>query len=207
MTCPVSPSPPQALRIELLACIAALSAPGATIEARAFEPLLAQMQLRDLQAGETLLRVGDHGEREVMVLRGCLRSWVGDREGRSVTLGFHVGPCALPPAITRHAEGRSRIQCDALGPARVASFGAEALSRLMRSEPCVGAWGDHILRGELLRRAEREWALAALPARERLLQFRAQFPGLEAQVAQHHIASYLGITPVSLSRLRAQLKG
>lgn len=42
-------------------------------------------------------------------------------------------------------------------------------------------------------------------AEERYLQFQKQYPKLEQRIAQKHIASYLGITPVFLSRLRKRI--
>jgi CRP-like cAMP-binding protein len=101
-------------------------------------------------------------------------------------------------------DDRSRVHCHALTAAVVAGFEASLLLDCMLRVPSVQRWGDAVMRAELMRRVDREWALAALPAMERLQHFRAQFPGLVARIAQHHIASYLGITPVSLSRLRAQ---
>ena len=129
---------------------------------------------------------------------------MGDAQGREVTLAFHVGPGILTPAIGRVVDECSRVHCHALTAVRVAGFEASTLVGCMLRDPAVQRWGDAVLRAELMRRSDREWALAALSAAQRLQQFRQQFPGLEARIAQHHIASYLGITPVSLSRLRAQ---
>lgn len=50
---------------------------------------------------------------------------------------------------------------------------------------------------------EREFLL--LSATERYTIFKEEFPGLEHRIKQHHIASYLGISPVSLSRLKNAL--
>jgi CRP-like cAMP-binding protein len=176
----------------------------APLDADAFEPVLQAITVQRLAPGDALLRAGEPGAREFFVLEGVLRSWVGDAQGREVTLGFHVGPGVLTPAIGRVVDDCSRVHCHALTAVRVAGFEASALVGCMLRDPAVQRWGDAVLRAELMRRADREWALAALPAAQRLQQFRAQFPGLEARIAQHHIASYLGITPVSLSRLRAQ---
>ncbi|NRF70283.1 Crp/Fnr family transcriptional regulator [Aquincola sp. S2] len=184
--------------------VLAIASALAPLEAGAFDPLLQAITVQQLPAGDTLLRAGEPGAREFFVLDGVLRSWVGDAAGREVTLAFHVGPGVLTPAIGRVVDGCSRVHCQALTAVRVAGFEASALVACMLRDPTVQRWGDAVLRAELMRRADREWALAALPAAQRLQQFRQQFPGLEARIAQHHIASYLGITPVSLSRLRAQ---
>jgi CRP-like cAMP-binding protein len=176
----------------------------APLDAQAFEPVLQAISVRRLAPGEALLQAGEQGAREYFVLDGVLKTWIGDAQGREVTLAFHVGPGVLMPAIARTAGDLSRVHCQALTPACVAGFDAGLLIDCMRRIPSVQCWGDAALRAELIRRVDREWALAALPAAQRLQQFREQFPGLEDRIAQHHIASYLGITTVSLSRLRAQ---
>jgi CRP-like cAMP-binding protein len=172
----------------------------------AFDSVLHLMRGRTLAAGESLLQAGERDPPEYFVLEGILRTSVADAEGREVTLAFHVAPGVLMPAITRMAGDRSRVDCVAMTSARVAGFASAALLDCMLHHPVVQRWGDAVLRSELVRRADREWSLAALPAAQRLLDFRRLHPGLEDRVPHHHIASYLGITPVSLSRLRAQLR-
>ena len=178
----------------------------APLDHAAFGAVLRGMQCRSLAAGEPLLRAGDRDPPEYFVLDGILKTSVADAEGREATLAFHTGPGVLMPAITRMAGERSRVDCTAMTPARVAGFSSAALLDCMLAHPSVQRWGDAVLRAELVRRADREWSLAAQPALQRLLDFRRAHPGLEERVAHHHIASYLGITPVSLSRLRAQLR-
>lgn len=51
----------------------------------------------------------------------------------------------------------------------------------------------------------RERELLLLDAVERYLIFKNEFPNLEKRVKQHHIASYLGISPISLSRIKNQI--
>lgn len=196
-------------RAQLLAIARTL----APLDENAFEPVLRTITPRRLAPGEALLHAGEPGAREYFVLEGVLRTWVADAQGREVTLAFHAAPGVLMPAITRTAEGRSRVHRQALSTACVAGFEAATLVQCMVQDAGVQRmvqdagvqrWGDAVLRTELMRRVDREWALAALPAVERLQHFRAQFPGLEARIAQRHVASYLGITPVSLSRLRSQ---
>ena len=49
--------------------------------------------------------------------------------------------------------------------------------------------------------------LIALDAKGRYLELRKQVPMVETLIPQYHIASYLGITPVQLSRIRKKLDG
>jgi CRP-like cAMP-binding protein len=53
-----------------------------------------------------------------------------------------------------------------------------------------------------IRKEKREIELVTLDARERYAIFRKEHPTLEQFIPQYHIASYLGITPTQLSRIR-----
>jgi CRP-like cAMP-binding protein len=178
----------------------------APIDREAFQSVLSSMRCRSYEAGGLIVLAGEPDPDEYFVLGGIVKSFVGDAEGREVTLAFHVGPCAITPSIARVAGGRSRVTCVAMTPARVAGFPSATLMECMLRNPSIQRWGDTVLRNELVRRADREWALAVLSAAERLRQFRRDHPGLEDLIAHHHIASYLGITPVTLSRVRSRLQ-
>ncbi len=59
--------------------------------------------------------------------------------------------------------------------------------------------------GMYMRKEQREIALLRDPAEQRYLDFVTTFPDVIRRVPQHYVASYLGITPESLSRIRKQL--
>jgi hypothetical protein len=50
----------------------------------------------------------------------------------------------------------------------------------------------------------REIELVLLQADERYKIFKQEYPNLENLIPQYHIASYLGVTPTQLSRIRAK---
>lgn len=160
------------------------------------------MTLHVLTEKEHLYRDGDINDTEYFVISGLLRSYVVSHEGEDVTMGFYLGPGILSPSVTRCNEGKSLFHCEALEESTVVSFPFESLVRLMQKDNDVQAWGDAVLRQDLLTRARREWVLAALSGAEKLEEFRVNFGDLEQRVPHYHIASFIGVTPVTLSRLR-----
>lgn len=194
------------MHTDLVSEVIAIAARLAPLQAEDFAPVLQALTVRDLAVDEALLWPGQPDPPEVFVLHGMLKTWVADAQGREATLAFHEGPGIVMPAVTRMRDGCSRVHCTALSAARVVCFPPAVLQDCMVQTLAVRQWGQAVMHAELMRRADREWALAALPAVERLQAFRNAFPGLEQRVALHHIASYLGMTAVTLSRARAALR-
>ncbi len=166
------------------------------------KPVLDGMTCGNYEAGTTVVAEGDQPQLEMLVLRGILCSSVLDENGNEVILNFYPGPCIVSPSISRYSDKGSRISLTALTDARCGSFSAELLIQCMINDPQVQHWGDTVLRMDLIKRADKEWAMAALSASKRLERFREQFGDLEERINHQAIASYLGITPVTLSRLR-----
>lgn len=159
-----------------------------------------------LEKGEHLTRQEQSETDEYVLLSGCLASNVCDRHGKEVCIGLYVGPCVVTPNIARTREGLSLVSTVATTDAVLARIDSDVLSnRMIASEP-VRNWANGILRQALSRKADREWCLAALSGTERLTWFRQEFPSYEDTFPHRLIASFLGITPVTMSRLRARDK-
>ena len=84
-------------------------------------------------------------------------------------------------------------------------FDADQFLNLMIENLEIRNLGNAILLNELISKTEKEMALASLTAKERLIGFRSEFGILENLIAHPIISSYLGITNVSLSRLRNEI--
>lgn len=153
--------------------------------------------------GSSLIRQEEFEPREALVLDGRAISIVGDGDGRNVCIGFHIAPCVLPPNVARTRDGASRVTIEMTTDATVSVMAADRLVELMVEDDAIRDWGNIILREVLSEKADREWCLAALGGRDRLSWFRDRYPSHETMFAHGHIASFLGMTPVTLSRLRS----
>ncbi len=151
---------------------------------------------------EHLARQGEPNDKEYVLLSGKVVSLIGDAEGREVCVGFFIGPCVITPNLARTAEGKSLVSLRAETDGQAASVEAAVLLNLMRGSSEIEDWANAILRAELGRKTSREWSLAALKAKERLEWFRRQYPDHETLFNHSQISSFLGMTPVTLSRLR-----
>ncbi|MGV4414389.1 Crp/Fnr family transcriptional regulator [Chryseobacterium sp. T1] len=83
---------------------------------------------------------------------------------------------------------------------------SEVLKGLFKEDINIANWGRILSEEELIKTEERFISRISMNATERYLQLLKQTPDLLLRVQLGHIASYLGITQVSLSRIRAEIR-
>lgn len=153
--------------------------------------------------GAQLVQQGQPETREFIILDGWAASRIYDPDGNAACVGLHVGPCVVTPNIARTRDGMSLVSIEASTDTLVAQMDSDLLTERMISSEPVRNWANGILRAELARKSDREWCLAALGGADRLAWFREAYPGHEQIFVHALIASFLGMTPVTLSRLRS----
>jgi len=155
-----------------------------------------------VEKGRRLASQGEPDPMEYIVLDGRAASLISDPEGRAVCVGFHSGPCVVTPNLARTRNGTSLVSIDATTDVLVAQMDNNALIELMLASEPIRDWANGIMQQEQVLKADREWCLAALGGADRLSWFRKAFPNHEELFGHYLIASYLGVSPVTFSRLR-----
>lgn len=176
----------------------------APLDARALAEGLALVRVRELARGEHLLRANERATEVAVVVRGLLREHFVLDDGSERTKAFVLEGEASGSLADLLSGEPSRAFIVAEEPTRVLVAPYAAMRELGVRSPPWAAVGRASLERLLVRKAEREWELLALDASQRYARFRERAPGLEARTLARHVASYLGITPAHLSRLRAQ---
>ena len=157
------------------------------------------------EKGDVFIDRGKKNNKEYFVYEGVCRSFLLSPEGEEVTISYFLEGSVLSPNKTRTANQISHLNFQALTKLTVASLNADKFEQLMINYIDIREFGNMVLRNELLAKVEKEIGLASLNAKERLILFREKYHFLENLISHVDIASYLGITNISLSRLRKEL--
>jgi CRP-like cAMP-binding protein len=148
-----------------------------------------------LRCGELAVNVG-------LIVHGLVREYFPLADGREVTRGF-AGPGGFVGSLSDLLTGQpARSEASAEADTRLVVTPWRKLQVLIAERPAWAALHARLVERLYLTKAAREYELLALDAEARYARFRAAYAALEPQIALRHVASYVGITPEHLSRLR-----
>jgi CRP-like cAMP-binding protein len=151
--------------------------------------------------GEIVVHVGDIQKKIYFVISGLLRSYYIDINGDDVTR-FFTKEGSLFCLEILFGNKPSKRCIEALEDCTVVAIKCKDLKKLIEDNTyCMKAY-TKILERSLEYKIERESSFLLKSATERYLDFKRMYPELEKRINQAYIASYIGITPVSLSRIR-----
>jgi CRP-like cAMP-binding protein len=163
--------------------------------------IMVHVRLMEFSAGQFLLRAGDRAANAFIVVNGLLREFHLDRDGRQATRGFSPEG-SLSGSLADLISGVAAIShIEALEPTSALSIPWVEIDRAAQSDIQWQLLLRRVAERLYVQKVHREHAMLTLTAAERLDQFKKTFPSLLNRVPKHAIASYLGITPVHLSRL------
>ena len=160
-----------------------------------------------LAKGEALLRAGDCWQHLWWVERGCLRLYYLDRDGQASNKNFHTDGALLWPITPALRSQPVHFWVEATEPTTVWSLPWSRWSTAVKALP---AWItlEHTALAHLLEtKMAREHAFLQCTATQRYQSLLTAHPDWVERLPLRHLASYLGVTDVALSRIRRQLKG
>lgn len=154
--------------------------------------------------GEILLREGQSVNKMYFVIDGCLRSYCTDKNGKEHTLQFAIKNWWISDysAITTKRPSQLNIEC--LKDGQLIEINAQDMEKLRTIYPEFADVQRKNTEAHLVSLQERILSQLQLSGTERYNIFLKKHPDMEQSIRNYHIASYLGITQESLSRIRAE---
>ena len=162
-------------------------------------------KVKKYKKGDLLITAGEVISKSYFMLSGLVRTFYIDINGNEVTnfFAFENRFFGGSYITTNQAIG---YNFEALEDCTTLEFDKSNVAEIIKTEQAFLLIYISILEDFLLEKSEREASLITKSATERYLDLKYRFPNIEKRVSQVHIASYLGITPVSLSRIRRVLR-
>lgn len=157
---------------------------------------------KTLAKGEYFINEGEQAKQIGFLKNGIIRAFYRNNEGLEYNKHFFIahnivgGYSSLVTATPNKIIQQTLSECGLL----VANY--DEIIKLYDLFPDFERVGRRLAEFYFVNKEQREIEIVLLDADERYLIFRKEYPQLEQLIPQYHIASYLGITPTQLSRIR-----
>ncbi len=177
------------------------------LTAAEIELVTSAVRLRRLRRRQFVVQAGDVCLYESFVVRGCLRAYYTDANGFEHNVQFAVENWWIADLASFITQSPATLDVEALEDCELLQFDHAALESLYARVPKLERYFRLMLQNSFVAQQERILAGISAPAEARYRAFRAKYPQLEQRLPQRHVASYLGITPEFLSKVRKQVLG
>ena len=151
-----------------------------------------------------LLQNGDITRYETFILKGCTRTYEVDDKGVEHIIQFGLETWWIGDLHSFLTGTPGRLNIDCLEDTEVLQISKADLEKLYEKVPKLERFFRILIQKAYVAAMDRIYSNLSKPAAERYQEFIEKYPHIEQRVPNHQIASYLGITPQSLSRIRSQ---
>lgn len=178
---------------------------NAGITASQFENLSHKLNYREIKKEQFLLHNGEICKHFFYVEEGLLRFYNIDNQGKEHIIQFAPEGWIVSNRGSVYFNEPSEFMIDAIEDSKVALFDESFIAAANEISQQFRKYNEQILQNHIRHLQNRVLHLISASAEERYLDFIKLYPNLTQRVPQWMIASYLGITPEGLSRVRKEL--
>lgn len=175
-----------------------------TLSPKAEEHVLSISKKRTIPKGEIIIKQGQIVKNTYFVTSGCLRSYCMDQNGKEHTLQFAIKGWWISDFIAIYNNELATLTVECVTDSNVIEFNAIELDNIYSKFPEFEAFQRNNLERHIVSLHKRILNQLQLTAPERYNLFLEQYPDIEQYTPNYHIASYLGMTQQSLSRIRVE---
>jgi CRP-like cAMP-binding protein len=158
-----------------------------------------------VKKGTILLRADEFVDAQYYILDGCLRTYHIDVHGKEHTVQFGIKDWWISDYTAFFTSEKSIMTIEVLQDATLYRITKNDKESLYSQIPKIDRFFRIKLERAFAAFQKRIIANLSQTATERYLNFMKTYPNIEKNIKNYHIASYLGITTESLSRIRKEL--
>jgi CRP-like cAMP-binding protein len=155
--------------------------------------------------GDTILSAGQLVPYQYYVHTGCLRTFFIDASGKEHTIQFAINDWWISDYTAFFTGGRSILFIECVNDATIYRISKESMEQLYLEVRSIETFFRIKMERFFASFQLRILSDLALSAKEKYKKFIETYPNIEKNIKNYHIASYLGITTESLSRVRRDL--
>ena len=159
-----------------------------------------------VKKGDYFLMAGEIPNQIGFIVSGLLRLFYIDNSGAQINKHFCLENTMAISYSAFLLREESKLYIQALEDSELYVIDYDTYKQLIESHICWEIVARKLAEMLFILKEKKESELLLNSAQERYLTFLKDYPNLEKRLNQYHIASYLGITPESLSRIRSNLR-
>lgn len=162
---------------------------------------------KKLRKKQYLLQAGDICKTIAFVEKGALRAYSTDEKGYEHIIQFAVEGWTISDLYSFLTGEPSTYHIDALEDSELTLISKSAQEEILKRVPKYETYTRMQLTGAYLAMQKRVTSIISLPVEERYTDFINLYPQIAQRVPQHMIASYMGLKPETISRVRKKIAG
>jgi CRP-like cAMP-binding protein len=174
----------------------------ADISEETYIELIKFAKLKKIKAGTQLIKLDEVPAKAYLLISGTLRSYIITESGKEFNKSFYLPVSFFASLTALMTRKPSEFIFEALTDCTIYEIDFYKLMEICEKNLAVNIMYSKVLESSYLKQEIRMVELISLDASERYLELQKQIPNVDKLIPQYHIASYLGITPVQLSRIR-----
>jgi len=169
------------------------------------EIIAAYLTSKKLRKKQYLLQAGDVCKAIAFVEKGALREYSVDENGHEHILQFALEGWLISDLYSFMMTESATYNIDALEDCELVLITKTAQDEILKRVPQFETYTRMQITGAYLAMQKRVTAMISLTPEQRYLYFISLYPNIAQRVPQHMIASYLGLSPETLSRIRKRI--